>query len=98
MMPKRDRRLLAAMLLLVTAAIAGLVQAWIIRLHLDAAILGHWDWFADTFGVEAPASGPDKFCFDNCAPPLPLWAGWISLATFFAGLLALTRAWWRPRG
>lgn len=95
---KRDRRLLAAMLFLVTAAIAGLVQAWIIRLYLDAAILGHWGWFADTFGVEAPASGAYKFCFDNCAPPLPLWAGWISLAAFAAGLLALTLAWWRPKG
>lgn len=95
---RRDRRLLVAILLLIAAAIAGLVQAWIIRVYLDAAILGHWAWFADTFGVEAPASGPDKFCFDNCAPRLPLLAGWISLATFFAGMLALTLAWWKPKG
>jgi len=95
---RRDRRLLVAMLLLITAALAGLVQAWITRLYLDAAIFGDWAWFADTFGLEAPASGPYKFCFDNCAPRLPLLAGWISFATFNAGLLALTLAWWRPKG
>lgn len=95
---RRDKRLLVAMLSLITAALAGLVQAWITRLYLDAAILGHWAWFADTFGVEAPASGPNKFCFDNCAPPLPLLAGWISFAMFVTGLLALTLAWWKPKG
>jgi hypothetical protein len=95
---RRDRRLLIAMLLLITAAIAGLAQAWIIRLYLDAAILGHWAWFADTFGVEAPASGPDKFCFDYCAPQLPFLAGWISVTAFLTSLLLVTLAWWKPKG
>lgn len=95
---RRDRRLLIAMLLLITAAIAGLVQAWVIRLYINAAILDHWVWFAETFGVEAPASGPDKFCFDYCAPHLPFLAGWISVAAFFTSLLAVTLAWWKPKG
>jgi len=95
---KRDKRLFATMLLLVTAAIAGLVQAWIIRLYLDAAVLDHWDWFAHTFGVDDPGSEPNKVCFDYCAPHLPFVAGWISITSFFAGLITLTLTWWKSKG
>jgi hypothetical protein len=94
---KRDRRLLTVIMLFLIAIIAGLVQAWIIRLYLDAAVLGHWTWFADTFGVHAPASGPDKFCFDYCAPRLPFLAGWIGIASFFGGLAALAFVWWKSK-
>lgn len=61
---RRDRRLLIAVLFMVLAAVTGVVQAWIIRLYLDSAVLGHWDWFAKTFGVHVPGSEPNKVCFD----------------------------------
>lgn len=85
------------MLLLVSAAIAGLVQAWIVHLYLDAAVRRQWTWFADTFGVPAPATGPEIFCFDYCAPPLPFLAGWIGIASFAAGLATLALAWSRSK-
>jgi hypothetical protein len=93
----RDRRLLIALLLFSTALIAGLIQSWIVRLYLNAAIMGHWTWFADTFGVPAPARGPDIFCFDYCAPRLPFLAGWIGITSFVAELVLLALAWWRSK-
>lgn len=95
---KRDRRLLSAMFFLFTALVAGLVQAWIVRLYLDAAVFGDWTWFGNTFGVSVPASEPKTFCFDYCAPRLPFLAGWIGIVSFSAGLVTLALTWWRSKG
>ncbi len=93
---RRDRRLLGAMALFGTSFIAALVQAWIVNLYIQAAVLGGWDQFAAFFGVTAPSSGPDKFCFDYCAPELPFIAGWIAIGAFLSGFFSLICIWWKP--
>lgn len=94
----RDRRLLVALILFLIALVAGLIQAWIIRLYITAAVMGgsYWDHFIDLFGLE-PVVGPNQVCFDYCAPSLPFVAGWIGIVAFFAGWGVLASAWWRPR-
>jgi len=94
---RRDRRLLIAMLLLVGSFTAWAIQVWITALYIEAAIWGDWTWFADTFSVEAPARGPDVFCFGRCAPNLPFVAGWIGIGGFLTGSIMLVNAWWKPR-
>lgn len=94
---RHDRRLLLAVLLFAGSAIAWALQVWITALYIDAAVMRNWAWFADTFSVEAPASGPNEFCFDYCAPALPFIAGWIGLGTFVAGWIILASAWWKLR-
>lgn len=94
---KRDIRLLIGLLLLITAMIAGLVQAWILQLYFDAAVSGHWEYFSELFSVEPPASGPNVFCFDHCVADLPFLAGWIAIASFLLGFAVLAYCWWKPR-
>jgi len=95
---KRDVRLLIAMLLLGASLISWAVQAWIVQSYIFTAVMGQgWDHFAEFFGVEAPASGPDVFCFGYCAPELPFMAGWIGISAFLAGWATLAYAWWKPR-
>ena len=91
-----DRRLLIAMLLFLGSAIAWTVQAWIVQAYIFSAVMGGWDQFADYFGVEAPASGPDRFCFGYCAPDLPFVAGWIGILAFLSAWIMLAFAWWKP--
>ena len=93
---RRDRRLLAAMLLFAGSLVAWAVQVWITALYIDASIMGDWTWFAETFSVKAPARGPDVFCLDYCAPNLPFVAGWIGLVAFLAGWIMLANAWRKP--
>ena len=94
---RRDRRLLIALLLFAASLAAWAIQIWITRLYIDAAVFGDWTWFAASFSVEAPASGPTKFCFDYCAPKLPFAAGWIGIVAFLAGSVMLAHAWWKSR-
>lgn len=94
---KRDIRLLIAILLFVISMIAGLFQAWVLKLYIDAAVTGHWEYFSNTFSVQAPASGPDVFCFDYCVADLPFLAGWIGIVTFLLGVTVLAYSWWTPR-
>ncbi|MGP7795924.1 hypothetical protein [Sphingomonas sp. CLY1604] len=95
---KRDRRLLIAMLFFAISLVAGLVQVAIVNLYIYAAVMGqaHWDCFIDFFGLE-PITKPGTMCFDYCAPPLPLLAGGVAGAAFFAGWIMVAVAWWRPR-
>ncbi|PNQ76359.1 hypothetical protein BA950_07735 [Erythrobacter sp. SAORIC-644] len=94
---KRDIRLLIALSLFITAMIAGLIQAWILQLYLDAAISGHWAYFSHMFSVQPPASGPDAFCFGRCVADLPFLAGWIGIASFLLGVVVLVHCWWKPK-
>ena len=94
---RRDGRLLIAMLLFVCSLIAWAIQAWIVQVYIYSAVMGGWDQFAEFFGVEIPASGPDEFCFDYCAPSLPFAAGWIGISTFLVGWIIVAYAWWKPR-
>lgn len=94
---RRDRRLLIAMLLFITAMVACAVQVQITSLYIDAAVLGGWTWFTKTFSVEMPGSNTGQVCFDYCAPALPMFAGWIALAAFVLGWATLAYAWWSPR-
>ena len=93
----RDIRLLIALLLFVLSLIAGLIQAWILRLYIEASVSGHWEYFSETFSVRAPASGPNDFCFDHCAADLPFLAGWIGVICFGLGLVVLVYCWLKPR-
>ncbi|MXP29611.1 hypothetical protein GRI58_12370 [Porphyrobacter algicida] len=94
---RRDRRLLFAMVLFSISLIAGAIQAWIVQAYIYHAIMGSWEQFAEFFGVEAPTSGPNAFCFDYCAPKLPFAAGWIAITAFVIGWITLAYAWWKPR-
>lgn len=94
---KRDKRLLVALILFVFSLIAGLVQSVILRLFIDAAVIGNWTHFAKTFSVDAPATGPNVACFDYCAPDLPFIPGWIALAAFSGGAFILAHTWWKPK-
>jgi hypothetical protein len=94
---RRDRRLLIAMLLFAGSFTAWAVQVWITALYIDASIWGDWTWFAEAFSVEAPARGPNDYCFGRCAPNLPFVAGWIGIGAFLAGSIMLVNAWWKPR-
>lgn len=93
----RDPRLMIALLLLILSAACGIVQAWILKLYLDAAASGNWAYFSETFSVEAPASGPDVFCLDHCAAELPFVAGWVGIGSFLLGIAVLFYCWLKPR-
>lgn len=94
---KRDPRLLIAILLFLAALIAGLVQAWIVKLYIVAAVMGqpYWDHFVDLFDVD-PIVGPNQACFDFCAPSMPFIAGWIGIVAFLGGCFLVAHAWWKP--
>lgn len=94
---KRDARLLIAIALFAICMVAGLIQAWILQLYIDALISGHWAYFSRIFSVEPPASGPDVFCFDRCVADLPFLAGWIGIVSFLSGVAVLAHSWWKPR-
>ena len=93
---KRDERLLIAILLFVGSASAWLVQAWIVTLYVQAAVMGYWDYFSETFSVPPPA-GPNEACFDYCVSDLPFAAGWTGIVSFLLALLTLAHAWWKPK-
>ncbi|WP_141243840.1 hypothetical protein [Sphingomonas lenta] len=84
--------MLAALLSLVAAAMALVVQAAIVNRYIYAAVMGNWTGFPNP-----PASGPDKYCLDYCVADLPFAAGWIGIGTFLLGLLLVAHAWWKPR-
>jgi hypothetical protein len=94
---KRDGRLLVALLLFVVSMVCGLIQAWILRLYIDAAVYGNWTHFSEIFSVRPPASGPNEYCFDYCAADLPFLAGWIGLVSFLSGVVTVVHSWWKPR-
>lgn len=94
---QRDRRLFAALLLFIVSLSAGAVQAWIVNAYVRSAMSGGWDSFADFFGVDAPARGPDAYCIDFCGPELPFTAGWLAVGAFVCGLALVARAWWKPK-
>jgi hypothetical protein len=93
----RDIRLLIAILLFLVSIICALIQAWILRLFIDAAVLGQWAYFSETFSVQPPVSGPNEYCFDYCAADLPFLPGWIAVASFLLGLSTVVYSWWKPR-
>ena len=80
------------------ALIALSVQAVIVSHYIYSSVLDHnWESFVAFYGVEAPAKGPNVFCFDYCAPKLPFLAGWTSIGCFLAGLISLGVIWWKPK-
>ena len=85
------------MTLFLMSFIGWAVQAWIVEAYIYSAVMGHWEQFAAFFGVKAPASGPDAFCFDYCAPELPFVAGWFAIVAFISGWAMLAYAWWKPK-
>ena len=93
----RDSRLIVALILLLISLLCALIQAWILNLYIDAAVSGNWAYFSETFSVEAPASGPNDFCFDHCVADLPFVAGWIGIVSFLLGVAVLAYSWWTPR-
>ena len=89
----RDKRLLLSILLFVGAACGGLYQGLVAKRYVEAAVSGNLRYFARSFGLPVPP----EFCLDFCGPGLPFTAGWLSIASFLAGLILLIRAWWKPR-
>jgi len=85
------------MLSLIASVVAWAIQAWILRLYIDAAVTRNWADFSKVFGVEAPAAGPELFCLDHCAAELPFIAGWLGMALFLSGFALLFLAWFKPR-
>jgi hypothetical protein len=81
----RDMRLIFCVLSNILFILFFVFEAWIIYLYINSAVLNDWSYFSKTFSVEAPLSGPDKFCLDYCAPNLPLLPGLISLIFFCIG-------------
>ncbi len=95
---RRDRRLLIPIGLFLVSLVALAVQAWTVAIYIQSSILDpNWETMVQMFGVEAPANGPDVFCFDYCAPKLPFVAGWIGIGAFLAGLLSLIFRWWKSQ-
>lgn len=94
----RDKRLLIGLAFFSVSLVASLIEAWIIAFYIESSIAGDWTVFAETFGVQAPARGPDVFCFGRCAPDLPFVAGWVAIVAFMIGWAIVARAWWRPKG
>jgi hypothetical protein len=92
----RDQRLLGAVALFTASAVSGVAQAAIVRLYIEAAVLGKWESFSNTFGVKAPPNGPDVYCLDYCVADLPFIAGWIGIVCFAIGLALTIRSWWKP--
>lgn len=97
MISGRDGRLLISLLFLIMSAVFALVQSWIVHLYIDSVIAGDWTYFSDLFFVNAPASGPDKFCFDRCVADLPLFPGYAAACCFLIGIMTLGHVWLRPR-
>jgi hypothetical protein len=61
----RDRRLLGAIVLFTASALSGVAQAAIVRLYIEAAVLGKWEHFSSTFGIKVPPNGPDVYCLGS---------------------------------
>lgn len=96
---RRDKRLPAALILSGIALVSGLIQAWIVRSYITAAVMGgeYWDHFVSVFGGKTPSRGPNTLCFDYCAPDLPFIAGWVALSAFLGGAFFVLLAWWKPK-
>lgn len=92
----RDKRLLGVIIFLISAACAAIIQAAIVRLYIDAAVMGTWTHVAETFAVQAPPNGPNEYCFDYCVADLPFTAGWIAIGSFAIALALVCHAWWKP--
>lgn len=97
MVERRDTRLLAALLLFMISIIFGTIQAWILKLYIDAAGTGYWAYFSEMFSVKPPPSGPDVFCFDYCVAELPFFTGWIGIVSFLLGVVLVAYSWWSPK-
>ena len=93
---RRDRRLLISIALLMLSTLSLSYQALILKLYVDAAVLGRWEHFSKTFSVPPPV-GPNQACFDYCASKLPFFWGWIGIVCFLLGVAVLAYSWWKPR-
>jgi hypothetical protein len=94
---KRDRRLLVPLALLVIAVIALGYQAIIVRNYVWSSIMDHnWESMVELYGIEAPEMGPERFCFDYCAPRMPFVAGWVGIASLVSAIVSLLFVWWSP--
>ena len=73
-------------------------QSIVVTNYIHSSVLDpNWESFVFLYDVEAPAKGPDIFCFDYCAPKLPFTAGWVGIGSFIGALLSLVIIWLRPR-
>lgn len=95
---KRDWRLLMPIALLLISLATLAYQTIVVTNYIHSSVLDpNWETFVYLYGVEAPANGPDQFCFDYCAPDLPFVAGWIGIGCFLSALLSLIYIWFRPK-
>ena len=93
---RRDRRLLAALILFAVGSVCALAQAIIVRAYVTSAVMGHWDWFGRTFSVQVPGSEPNTVCFDWCAPKMPFLAGYLAMACLLVAAALVLQAWRKP--
>lgn len=92
----RDRRLLISVALFVISFLSLACQSIILRLYINAAVMGDWTYFSRKFSV-APPHGPNQACFDYCASELPFMWGWIGIVSFAVGVGLVIYSWWKPR-
>ncbi|WP_162814909.1 hypothetical protein [Erythrobacter aureus] len=93
---KRDRRLLISIAFLIISVASFSYQALIIKLYIDGAVTGNWDYFSKTFSAPL-LYGPNQACFDYCAPELPFVWGWIGIVSVLLGVATLAYSWWKPQ-
>lgn len=97
-MKNRDGRLLIALLLLVAAASALLIQAWISVIYLHSAVAQNWAYYLEIFPSFAPPPlPPGAHCLDDCSPHHSAFAGWVGAVSLLLGILVLGFCWWRPK-
>ena len=94
----RDRRLLAALLLLVVAGASLLVQAWISALYLASVKAQNWSYYLELFPSFARPVPPGAYCIDDCSPHHPVLPGWVGIVSFLLALVVVSLAWWKHRG
>ena len=94
----RDRRLLAALLLLVVAGASLLIQAWISALYVASAKAQNWSYYLELFPSFARPLPPGAYCMGDCSPYHPVLSGWVGIVSFLLALVVVLLAWWKSRG
>jgi hypothetical protein len=97
-MSKRDRKLLAALVLFLISGVSVFVQVWISNLYYFSLINRDWTFFLQFFPSYAlPPPEPGTACLDWCYPDKPVFAAWTALGSFVLGVSVLAYAWFRSK-
>ena len=95
---RRDFRILLALIFFSVSAVSVVIQAWIVKLYLEAALHDNWEYFSKIFSVQPPSFGPNVYCLDRCVAEMPFSAGWIGISSFVLGWSIIFYVWLLPKG